>query len=268
MSIFRNLLNFVVPVREMRTLPAVAVLASLGSQVEFDVNGDESAAIQIDGGGGTLNATYAVEGAIDGTIFQPIPMYPLPAFCSGGTIPVAAQPMFAEAVNAASIKRVVVVSCGQLKKIKVRLTGWTAGSADVMINTDSVQALSPYARDQRAATLLVSATGASGAAVTATLPAVAGLRHYVDFVQVSKFNAAALAAAAVTPVLVTSTNLPGPPVINFPAAVEAQGLEAVRDMDFGGQGISATAIGTNTTIVCPATVGVIWRINIAYRLGL
>jgi hypothetical protein len=255
------------PHGEMRTLLAVGVLASLASEVVLDVSGDESAVIQLDGGGGTLNATYTVEGSIDGTIFQSIPMYPLPAFCSGGTIPVAAQPMFVEAVNAASIKRAVSVSCGQLKKIKVRFTAWTAGSANVMVNTDSVQALSPYARDQRSATLMVTATGAASAAVTAPLPAVAGLRHYIDFIQVSKFNAAALTAAA-TPVLVTSTNIPGAPIINFSAAAEAQGVEAVRDMDFGGQGMAATAIGTATTIVAPVTTGVIWRINVAYRLGL
>jgi hypothetical protein len=159
------------------------------------------------------------------------------------------------------------VSCGQLKKIKVRFTIWVAGSANVMINTDSVQALSPYARDQRAATLLVTATGAAAAAVTATLPAVVGLRHYIDFVQISKFNAAALTAAA-APVLVTSTNIPGSPVINFSAGAEAQGVELVRDMDFGGQGMAATALGVATTIVCPVTTGVIWRINVAYRLGL
>jgi hypothetical protein len=267
MSTFKNADQAIIPVREMRTLPGIVALASLGAQVEFDVNGDESAVIQFDGGGGTLNATYAIEGSIDGATFQPIPMYPLPAFCSGGVIPLAAQPMFLEAVNAASIKRAVVVSCGQLKKIKVRFAGWVAGSANVMVNSDSVQSLSPYARDQRAATLMVTATAAVGVAATATLPAVAGLRHYVDFVQVSKFNGLALTVGTV-PVLVTSTNIPGTPVINFPAPAEAQGLETVRDMDFGGQGMATIAIGTSTTIVCPATPGVIWRVNVAYRLGL
>ena len=46
------------------------------------------------------------------------------------------------------------------------------------------------------------------------------------------------------------------------------GVDKELRVDFGGTGLAATALGTNTTVVCPAYVGVIWRINIGYRLGL
>jgi hypothetical protein len=38
--------------------------------------------------------------------------------------------------------------------------------------------------------------------------------------------------------------------------------------EFGGAGIAASAAGTATTIVAPIWTGVIWRINVSYRLGL
>lgn len=265
MSLLRNLLGNFMPHFEQRTI--TGNVAALNAEVVMDVSGDESATIQIDGGGGALNATYVIEGSVDGTTYASLLAFPVPPFCSGGTIPLAGQPIVLEAVNAAGLKRVISVACGQLKKIRVRLSAHTSGTATVVINTDSVQALSPYVRDQRSATLLVTVTAASGAAATASLPAVAGLRHYIDFIQVSKFAAAALTAAA-TPVLVTTTNIPGSPVLNFSAGAEAQGYEVGKEMDFGSQGMSASAINTATTVVCPATTGVIWRVNVAYRLGL
>ncbi|GEM_PF-2267445 len=265
MSILRNLLGDFMPHFEQRS--EFGSISGINSEVVLDVNGDESATIFLDGGGGTLNATYVIEGSVDGLTYGALLAFPIPQFCNAGTIPLAAQPLLLEAVNAASVRRVLSVCVAQLKKVRVRLSVYAAGTLDVTINADDRQALSPYVRDQKSATLLVTATGVSGAAVTATVPLVAGLRHYIDFVQVVKFNAAALTAAA-APVLLTTTNVPGSPVINFPAGAEAQGSDVVREMDFGSQGMAATAIGTNTTVVAPATTGVIWRITVAYRLGL
>jgi hypothetical protein len=265
MSILKNLLGNFMPHFEQRTVSGA--LAAVNAELVLDVNGDESATIYIDGGGATLNTTYVIEGSVNGTDYFSLLAFPLPQFCLGGTIPLAAQPMALEAVNAASLKRTVCVCVAQLKKVRVRLSVYAAGTATVTINADDRQSLSPYVRDQKSATLLVTATGAAGAAVTATIPSVAGLRHYIDFVQVIKFNAAALTAAA-APVLVTTTNIPGAPVLNFSAGAEAQGTDVLRELDFGGQGMAATALGTNTTVVAPATTGLLWRINVAYRLGL
>lgn len=265
MSILKNILGNFMPHFEQRS--ASGSITGANSELVLDVNGDESATIFMDGGGATLNATYGIEGSIDGTNYFSLLAFPLPQFCNGGTIPLAAQPLLTEAVNAGSLRRALSVCVAQLKKVRVRLIANTAGTVDVTINADDRQALSPYVRDQKSATLVVTATGAAAAAVTASLPAVTGLRHYVDFVQVSKFNAAALTAAA-TPVLVTTTNIPGAPVLNFSAGGEAQGAEQSKEMDFGGQGAAATALGTATTVVCPATTGVIWRVIVAYRLGM
>lgn len=265
MSILKNLLGQFMPHPEGRT--ASGPLAAVNAEVVLDINGDESATIQIDGGGGTFNATYVIEGSIDGTIYQSLLAYPMPLFCAGGTIPLAGQPLISEAVNAASIKRTICVAVGQLKKVRVRLSAWTAGTAAVVINSDTAQSLSPYVRDQRSATLMVTATAAVGVAVTATLPAVAGLRHYIDFIRVVRSATAALTAAA-TPVVVTTTNIPGSPALTFGSDAAGIGIDKIDELDFGGQGIAATAINTATTVVCPAYTGVIWRVNVAYRLGL
>lgn len=265
MSILRNLLGNFMPHFEQRTVSGV--LAAANAELVLDVSGDESALISIDGGGATLNATYVIEGSVDGATYASLLAFPIPAFCLSGTIPQAGQPIVSEAVNSTSIRRVIGVAVGGLKKIRVRLSVFSTGSATVVINSDSCASISPYVRDQKAATLLVTATGAAAAAVTATLPAVAGLRHYVDFISVTRSATAALTASA-TPFVVTTTNIPGSPALTFGADAGGIGLDIEKKLDFGGSGISATAINTATTVVCPVWTGVIWRVNVAYRLGL
>ena len=112
------------------------------------------------------------------------------------------------------------------------------------------------------ANLCVTATGLAAAAVTLTVPAVAAQFHYIAFIQVVKFATAALTAAA-TPVLVTTTNLPGNPVLSFSAAASAQGTDEVQTIQ-PATPIKSTAVNTATTIVCPATTATIWRVNVWY----
>ncbi len=241
-------------------------LAALNSELIVDVNGENSATIFFVGTG-TFNATYTIQGSVDGTNYFDLLSYPIPQACLGGTIPTAGQPIIAEAVNAATIQRLLAVATGGLERIRIRLTAYSSGSADVTIVADHSDSISPYVRDQKAATLIITATGAAAAAVTATLPAVAGMRHYIDRIDVTRFATAVLTAAA-TPVLVTTTNIPGSPVFSFPAEAAAQGIATQQFLDFGSSGMAATALNTATTVVCPATTGVIWRVTAAYRLGL
>ena len=143
----------------------------------------------------------------------------------------------------------------------------SGGTCTATINADECQSFNPYVRDQKAATLMVTVTAAVGVAATATLPAVAGLRHYIDRISVVRSATAALTAAA-TPVLVTTTNIPGTPALTLGSDVGGIGVDKLFDFDFGSSGIAVTAINTATTVVCPAYVGVIWRVNVAYRLGM
>lgn len=264
MGILKNLLGDFMPHMEART--SSGSLSAVNAEVVHNVSGDASAVIFLNGTG-TFNATYNVQGSPDGVNFFDLVAYPYSPGSVGGTLPQPGQPLVSEAVNAATVLRMLCVATGGLQKIRVRLTAYTSGTCAVSINSDDCPSLSPFVRDQKAATLTVTATGAAGAAVTATLPAVAGLRHYVDYIQVVRSATAALTAAA-TPVLVTTTNLPGAPALTFGADAGGIGVDKVLNMDFGDAGLAASAVNTATTIVCPSYVGVIWRVNVAYQLGL
>lgn len=241
-------------------------MSAINAEVVHDVDGDESAVIYLNGTG-TLNATYVIDGSPDGVEYFPLLCYPYTPASLGGTLPQAGQPLLTEAVNAATVKRMLCAAVGGLRKIRVRLSVYASGTCAVSINSDDCASISPYVRDQKSATLMISQTAAVGAATTVALPAVAGLRHYIDFISVTRLATAALTASA-TPVLVTSTNIAGAPVITFGSDAGGVGIGVEHKLDFGASGMASTAVGTDTTVVCPAYAGVIWRVNVAYRLGL
>jgi len=119
---------------------------------------------------------------------------------------------------------------------------------------------------QRPVDNCVTANGASGAAVTATLPAAGvGLKHYITKIEMIAF-AAAVRVAAATPVLVTTTNVVGTPTFTFQANAAALGTSEIQDKNFVLP-LATTTANTATTIVCPATTSVIWRVNVFYYVA-
>lgn len=117
----------------------------------------------------------------------------------------------------------------------------------------------------RSADLVVTAVGAAGQAVTATLPAAgSGLHHYITKVSITRYATAAITGNA-TPSTVTTTNLPGA------LAWTAQTAAAVGTLDRIIEDLSSplrsSAANTNSTIVCPATTNVIWRVTVHYYVG-
>ena len=264
MSLARNLLGQFVPVRERRE--GFGVLAALNAELVVDLNGDESALVYVQSTAfvGTLEFTGASNN--DGTQFFPVAAYPYAIGCAGGTIPLAGQPLLLDALVAANTARVYSVPVGQLKRLRIRASAYTSGAADITVVADTQRPLNKEV-EQSPSTLLVTATAAVGVAVTATLPAVAGLRHVVDFVQVVRSATAALTASA-TPVIVTTTNMPGAMALTFGADVGGIGVDREVVRDFSARGLACTALGTATTVVCPAYAGVIWRATVGYRLGL
>lgn len=261
MSLAFNQSGQYVPVRERREVSGI--LASNNAEVVLDVNGDESALVYCNGGAPTFTGTLNFFGSVNGVNYFPI--LALPYSASGGAT--AAQPLLLEAINQVNAQRVYALKCGQLRKVRVALTPYTTGSLSVTVAADTNDNIHPSMFDGRPTSLMISATGSAGAAATATLPLVAGLRHYIDFINITKFAAAALTAAA-TPVLVTTTNLPSTPSVAFPADAAAQGTDVVRELDFGGTGLAASLPNAATSVVAPATTNVIWRINVGYRIGL
>ena len=110
-----------------------------------------------------------------------------------------------------------------------------------------------------------TSVGAAAAAVTLTLAAPgAGLRHYLTYLSINKFASALLVAAA--PVTVTTTNLPGSLAFSFPADAGAAGTIDRWREDFAYP-IASSAQNTATTIVCPATTSIIWRVTAGYFIA-
>lgn len=265
MSIIRNQAGAVVPIREQRKYPTT-VMASVNAEMVMDVNGDESALIYVNGGASTLTCTFIFEGTVDGINYFPVLVIPYFSAGAAGN-PSLGAPLITESITTTAVQRVYALRCAQLVKFRIRMSVYTTGSADVTIVSDAQKSIHPALFDGRPTALMVTTTAATGVAATASLPAVAGLRHYVDFIRVTR-SATALLTAAATPTIVTTTNLPGTPAFSFGQSADAQGVDVERSLDFGGTGFAASAVNTATTVVAPATTGVIWRINVGYRLGL
>ena len=118
--------------------------------------------------------------------------------------------------------------------------------------------------EHQPALLAVTGTAAAGAGVTLTLPAVAGQFHYLTSLRIDLYNTAARTGGA-TPVVVTTTNLPGTPAFTFPSAGAVGAMDRLaHDLAVP---LRSSAAGTATTIVAPATANVIWRLTAFYFTG-
>lgn len=116
-------------------------------------------------------------------------------------------------------------------------------------------------QDKTANTLAVTGTAAAAAALTVTLPAVVGQFHYIEAIEVTAYSTAARTGAA-TPVVVTTTNLPGNPAFTFASAAAIGTTDRYTIQPT--HPLRSAAANTATTIVCPATAGILWRVNVVY----
>jgi hypothetical protein len=114
----------------------------------------------------------------------------------------------------------------------------------------------------RPADLAVSITGAAAAAVTCTLPAAgAGQFHYITGIEVTKYATVATTGGT-TPVVVTTTNLPGPLAYTFDTA-QAVGVSIIRAANFTVP-LKSSVANTATTVVAPVVTSILWRITVYY----
>jgi hypothetical protein len=264
----RNQSNAYVPVREDRRVDTTSDLAITNAYHEVDLNGDESISIAFNVTS-ALTATVEIALSADGVNFFVAPFYAL--FASLGTIPVYSQPMISEVFAAipASALRVYCIQTPNIRKVRVRYSAWTSGAAAVRVTASPASSIHPNVMVNKASTLMVSSLSAAGAALTLTLPAAPGFRHYIESIEISRVASATLTAGAATTNIAT-TNLPGTAAnqLIFGQDAAVQGKLDIRRLDPSGVGLAATAVNTATTIVAPATTSVIWHIICIYRLGL
>jgi hypothetical protein len=225
-------------------------LGALNAEVITPADGCNSVTIDLRG---TFSMTVEISGSIDGTNWSLIPVRPLNQ--------AAVAYVSAIAGTAAGIW---TGSASCYRFVRARVTAYTSGTA---IATLSAGTCTPDETLQGKVTpLVVTATGAAAAAVTATLASPgAGLRHYITYITIVRSASVALTAGA-APTVVTTTNLPGSLAFTFGADAALQGGDKIIREDFAFP-LASSAQGTATTIVCPATTGAIWRITVGYYIA-
>ena len=223
-----------------------ANLGALNAEALVDLNGHATLMVDIRG---VFVGTAVFEGTIDGTNYITLMGYNVTTATYVVGVTALAQ---------------IALNCAGYRRLRVRCSAYTSGTIVVAMRATTADYTSIIERIP--ATLGVTVTAASGVAATLTLPAPgAGMYQYVDWIRIEKFAAALLTAAA-TPVLVTSTNMPGTMTHNFAADAAAQGTIAEK-LIAGSMPIRATTANTAITVVCPATTNIIWRVNASYRIG-
>ena len=224
-------------------------LAAANAELIIDCDGSSTIALDVRG---TFVGTLEVSGTTDGTNYQLLPVRQLNAASVG---------YVASFTNTAAPGTFVAPNTG-FDRVRVRMTAYTSGSATVVLCASNQQ-LDPSML-AGITTSAGTATAAAGTAVTLTLAAPgAGLRHYITSLSVVRFATAALTAAA-TPVVVTTTNLPGSLAFSFPADAALQGTVYREELNLSSGALASSAQNTATTIVCPTTTNVIWRVNATF----
>lgn len=225
-------------------------LGALNAEVIVDCHGCGSVSVDLRG---TFSATIEIAGTIDGTNWTLIPVRPINM----------ASKAYVAAITGA-VPGIWVGACSGFKRVRARATAWTSGAATATLCANIGQL--DQSLGGMVTQTLATAVGAAAAAVTLTLATPgAGLRHYLTYLSINRFASALLTAAA-APVTVTTTNLPGTLALSFAADAAAQGtLDRWRE-DFTYP-LTSSAQNTATTIVCPATTGVIWRVTAGYYVA-
>ncbi len=232
------------------TIFAAGNLAAAAAEIIIPADGCSTVSVDLRG---TFSLTFEVAGTLDGTNWTQIPVR---AIAQSSVAYLGAVTVTAGGVWAGK--------CAQYKSVRVRCTSYASGAAAVTIAADS-GALDDTLQGI-VTTSIGTATGASGAAVTLTLAAPgAGLRQYLTYLSINRFAAAVLTASA-TPVVVTTSNLPG--ALAFTFAADAAGLGTIdRWREDFSYPIAASAHNVAVTVVCPVTTGVIWRVTSGYYVA-
>ena len=225
-------------------------LSSLNAEVIVACDGSGTVSLDLRG---TFSMTVEVSGTVDGTNWLLIPMRP---------INLASVAFVAAIVGTA--QGAWIGACAGYSQIRARVTAYTSGAATATLSASLGEV--DWQRSGIVTSGLGTITAAAGVAATLTLASPgAGLRHYLTYVRIARFATAPMTAAA-TPVLVTTTNLPGTLVFSIQADAALQGQIFAIQEDFNYP-IAANAQATATTIVAPATPNAIWRITAGFYVA-
>lgn len=228
------------------------VTGSLGAlNAEVIVATDGASTISLDLRG-TFTLAVEVSGTIDGTNWILIPIRSI----FGGSYLIG--------VASGTGPGAWVAACAGFRQVRARVTGYTSGAATAFIVAST--GILDDALNGEISTSAGTITAAAAAAATLTLAAPGvGLRHYITGIYIDRHTSALLTAAA-TPVVITTTNLPGSLAFSIPADAAPQG-QVYKEKFEPTRAIMASAQNTATTIVAGAIAGVIWRITALFYVA-
>lgn len=248
---------------------ASATLGALNAELVMDINGKAVATFDIRAAANS--ATYVFEGSIDGTNYFTLPARPLPgALITGAAIGEAI--VVAQVVGTTAAAAYAVSATGY-RRVRCRVSAYTSGSA-VVTGRATISDYAIIAQPQPSL-LNQSVAPAANTGGTITLPAVAGMFHYITNFQCSLAMNPATAQTGGAPVFVTTTNLPNTPAWPVPicgnAAASTGGLSAaglvIADVTWANP-LRSSVANTNTTFVIPAPgAACTVRANVQYYLG-
>lgn len=226
---------------------ATAVVGALNAEALLDLNG--KAVVALDLRSAAFTGTVVFEATLDGTNY----------FAVTGLVGSTTVSLIA---GAGVVNTQLVVGVSGFRRFRLRVSAYTSGTLTVALRSSS----SDYAilATPVPAAFCVTATGLVNAAVTLTIPGVAGVFHLITRLQIKRFFVTA-GLGATTPTIVTTTNLPGSLAFSFgTSGAIGQTIEEILQPHHP---IKASAAGSNTTVVCPAGTDTIWRVTAQYLLG-
>jgi hypothetical protein len=246
-----------------------STLNSVNAEVFMDINGKAVAVFEVRAAANV--ATYVFEATMDGTNYYAVPARPLAGSTIGGAA--ISEGLIVSQTLAAAAAASYAVSATGYRRVRIRCSAFTSGSAVVSARAT----IADYAiiAQPQPAIFNQSIAPAVNTGGTITLPAVAGMSHYVTSIQATlAMNPATVQAGAAT-VFVTTTNLPNTPAWAVPiagnAAASVGGLGAAFLTIIGEafpNPLKSSVANTNTTFVFPAPgAAMTWRANVQYYLG-
>jgi hypothetical protein len=237
------------PIDNPDLITSSTIAASGASVTTVTTGGNGVVGLQLSG---TFVATLSFEATSDGTNW----------FAVNGVASVTGAQ-----VSTATAPGQWRINSGGYSSVRVRASAYTSGTVAVGMVATSASTMTTLAEpallsEQRASPLAVSVTAAAAAAATLTLPAAgAGLFHYITSLTIDLYSTAARTGVA-TPIVVTSTNLPGTLNWTFSSAGAIGAID--RFVVNLTTPLKSSVANTATTVVGPIVTGGLWRINATY----
>ena len=223
-------------------------LGALNSEIVINADGASAVALDLRG---TFSMTVEVAGSVDGTNWTLLAVRSM----SGGSYLAAV---------AGTVAGAWVAACAGFAKIRARVTAYTSGAASATLLAATGLLDDRLLGEVSSNAATITAALSTAATLTLTAPG-AGLRHYITGLRIER-HAAALLTAGTTPVVITTTNLPGALAFSIPMEAAAQGTVYEKSID-PARAIMASAQNTATTIVAPLTTSVIWRLSATFYVA-